>query len=145
MAEAERGNEMINNVTLLGRLTAAPELKTTPTGTTVTSFCIAVDRRYQPKDGEKQTDFITCVAWRSTAEFITRYFHKGDAIAVTGAIQTRKYKDKDGNSRTAFEVVIDQASFCGGKSNGNSGDSTDAPAEPPANLTPISLDEELPF
>ena len=112
---------MINNVTLMGRLTAAPELKTTKSGTTVTSFCIAIDRRYQPKEGEKQTDFINCIAWRNTAEFITRYFKKGDLIALTGEIQTRKYKDNDGNSRTAFEVVINQASFCGGKNNTDSG------------------------
>ena len=138
---------MINNVTLLGRLTAAPELKTTPTGTPVTTFCIAVDRRYTPKDGEKQADFINCRAWRSTAEFITRYFNKGDTIAVTGAIQTRKYTDRDGNNRTAFEVVIDQASFCGGKGNGNSGTADDVtPAPPPvnANFTEIN-DDELPF
>ena len=84
---------MINNVTLMGRLTAAPELKVTPSGVNVTAFCIAVERRFQQKDGAKQSDFINCVAWRNTAEFITRYFSKGDMIAVTGEIQTRKYKD----------------------------------------------------
>ena len=110
---------MINNVTLMGRLTAAPELKTTTSGTSVTTFCIAVDRRFQPKDGEKQADFINCVAWRATAEFITRYFGKGDLIAVTGEIQTRKYQDNSGNNRVAVEVVINNASFCGGKSGGD--------------------------
>lgn len=109
---------MINNVTLMGRLTAAPELKTTQSGTSVTAFCVAVDRRFQQKDGEKQTDFINCVAWRNTADFITRYFSKGDMIAVTGEIQTRKYQDKNGNNRVAVEVVIDNASFCGGKNSG---------------------------
>lgn len=113
---------MINNVTLMGRFTAAPELKKTPSGTSVTAFCIAVDRRYQAKDGERQADFINCVAWRHTAEFITKYFNKGDLIAVTGEIQTRKYQDKNGNNRVACEVVIDNASFCGGKSNGNNAD-----------------------
>lgn len=113
---------MINNVTLMGRLTAAPELKQTPNGVSVTSFCIAVDRRFQ-KDGEKQADFINCVAWRNTAEFITKYFGKGDMIAVTGEIQTRKYKDNGGNNRVAVEVVIDNASFCGGKNGGNSDNS----------------------
>ena len=93
---------MINNVTLMGRLTAAPELKQTQSGVPVLSFCIAVDRNFQPKDGEKQADFINLVAWRNTAEFIARYFRKGDMIAVTGEIQTRKYQDKDGNNRTAF-------------------------------------------
>lgn len=107
---------MINNVTLLGRLTAAPELKTTTSGINVTAFCIAVDRRFQ-KDGERQADFINCVAWRNTAEFINRYFTKGDPIAITGEIQTRKYTDKDGNNRVAVEVVINNVSFCGGKNN----------------------------
>lgn len=132
---------MINNVTLMGRLTAAPELKKTQSGTSVTAFCIAVERRFQPKEGEKLTDFINVVAWRNTAEFITRYFAKGDMIAVTGEIQTRKYKDNNGNNRVAVEVVIDNASFCGGKNSGNSG------SEPPANaeFTELKDDEELPF
>lgn len=137
---------MINNVTLMGRLTAAPELKTTPSGVTVTSFCIAVDRRYQPKGGEKLTDFINCVAWRNTAEFITRYFKKGDLIAVTGEIQTRKYQDQNGAKRTAFEVVIDNASFCGGggKNNGDIPTFTAPPAT--AIFEEISVDEsDLPF
>lgn len=111
---------MINNVTLMGRLTGKPELKTTTSGINVTTFCIAVDRRFQ-QNGEKQADFINCVAWRNTAEFITRYFDKGDMIAVTGEIQTRKYEDKNGNNRIATEVVINNASFCGGKNNNDTG------------------------
>lgn len=106
---------MINNITLMGRLTRDPELKTTTNGTSLTNFCIAVDRNYQSKDGEKQTDFINCVAWRQTAEFISRYFGQGDMIAVTGELQTRKYEDKDGNNRTIYEVVVGHSSFCGGK------------------------------
>lgn len=146
---------MVNNVTLMGRLTARPELKTTQSGATVTGFCIAVDRRYKTKDGDKQTDFINCVAWRNTAEFITRYFDKGDLIAVTGEIQTRQYTDNNGNKRTAFEILIDQASFCGGKNTGNSdnsGNNTDSnstpptmPQMPPPNWETLSDDEELPF
>jgi single-strand DNA-binding protein len=133
---------MINNVTLLGRLTAAPELKTTTSGTSVTSFCLAIDRRFQPKDGEKQTDFVNCVAWRSTAEFITKYFNKGDLIAVTGAIQTRKFTDKDGNNRNAVEVVADQASFCGGKSNGKTAEEM----QPVDDYAPVTFaDDDLPF
>lgn len=128
---------MINNVTLMGRLTAAPELKQTPSGTSVTTFCIAVDRRFQPKGGEKQADFINCVAWRATAEFITRYFGKGDLIAVTGEIQTRKYQDNNGNNRVAVEVVIDNASFCGGKSGGN----TDSAPQ----LEQVDINDDLPF
>lgn len=136
---------MLNNVVLMGRLTATPELKATPDGTSVISFSIAVDRRFQPKAGEKQTDFINCVAWRNTAEFITRYFKKGDMIAVTGAIQMRKYKDNNGNSRTAFEVVIEQATFCGGKSTGDSGNNNANSAPEPAPRYEDITDEELPF
>lgn len=139
---------MLNNVTLIGRLTAAPELKTTQSGTPVTSFCIAVDRRYQAKDGEKQADFITCVAWRSTAEFIKRYFGKGDAIALIGEIQTRKYTDKDGNNRTAVEVVVNQASFCGSKnSNSNAGESAPAANDTGDNVgfVEMTIEDDLPF
>lgn len=103
---------MINNVTLMGRLTAAPELRTTNSGLSVTSFTLAVDRGF----GEnKQTDFINCVAWRERADFICRYFTKGSMLALTGNIQTRKYEDKNGNTRTAFEILAETVSFCGDK------------------------------
>jgi single-strand DNA-binding protein len=143
----ERGIKMINNVTLMGRLTAAPELKQTGSGISVTAFCIAIDRRFQ-KDGEKQADFINCVAWRNTAEFIARYFGKGDMIAVTGAIQTRKYQDNSGNNRVAVEVVIDNASFCGGKNSASTEDS--APQFNPytnagGGFEEIKTDDDLPF
>ena len=105
---------MINNVVLMGRLTADAVLRTTTSGISVSSFTIAVDRGYKQGE-EKQADFINIVAWRKTAEFVTRYFHKGDMIAITGAIQTRSYEDKNGNKRYAFEVVADEVSFCGGK------------------------------
>lgn len=104
---------MINNVVLMGRLTAAPELKTTQNETSVLSFTLAVERRFQ-KPAEKQADFINCVAWRNTAEFISKYFNKGDMIAITGEIQTRKY-EVDGNKRVATEIVVNTASFCGGR------------------------------
>lgn len=104
----------MNIAILMGRLTASPELKQTQSGLSVTSFSIAIDRRFKT-DGEKQTDFINCVAWRQTAEFITKYFTKGAMIAVEGTIQTRKYTDKNGNDRTATEVVVNQTHFCGGK------------------------------
>lgn len=110
---------MINNVTLMGRITAPMELKQTQSGVYVTAFCIAVDRRYS-SNGERTTDFINCVAWRSTAEFIHKYFGKGDLIALTGEIQTRKYEDKNGNNRVAVEVVVNNVSFCGGKSENKS-------------------------
>lgn len=93
----------------MGRLTANPELKTTPQGTAVTSFTLAVERNYS-KD-EKQTDFINIVAWRNTAEFICKYFTKGQLVAVEGNIQTRKYTDKDGNKRIAFEILAEQVYF----------------------------------
>lgn len=109
---------MINNVVLMGRLTADPELKTTPNGTSVTSFSIAVERNYAPKGQERETDFINVVAWRQTAEFVCRYFDKGQMIAVEGSIQTRKYQDKNGNNRVAVEVVANQVSFCGSKNEG---------------------------
>ena len=100
---------MLNKAILMGRLTANPELKTTPQGTAVTSFTLAVERNYS-KD-EKQTDFINIVAWRNTAEFICKYFTKGQLVAVEGNIQTRKYTDKDGNKRIAFEILAEQVYF----------------------------------
>ena len=101
---------MFNLVVLTGRLTADPELKTTANGISVTSFSIAVDRRYRSGE-ERQTDFINIVAWRSSAEFITKYFKKGSLIGIEGSIQTRRYQDKDGNNRTAFEVVANNVQF----------------------------------
>lgn len=99
----------------MGRLTADPEHKQTPNGTGVTMFSIAVDRNYAPKDGERQTDFINIVAWRQTADFICRYFKKGSMIAVEGEINTRRYEDKNGNKRIAFEVVAQHVYFAGAK------------------------------
>ena len=104
----------LNKVILAGRLTADPELKTTPSGLSVTSFTVAVDRRFGK---EKQTDFISCVAWRQTAEFITKYFVKGSAICIVGSIQTRKYADKKGDNRIAVEVLADEATFVESKKN----------------------------
>lgn len=117
---------MLNCAVIMGRLTADPELKTTQSGISVTSFSVAVDRNYTPKGQEKQTDFINVVAWRQTAEFVTRYFHKGSMIAIEGSIQTRKYQDKNGNNRTAVEVVANNVSFCGSKA--ESGTSSDGAA-----------------
>ena len=110
---------MINNVVLMGRLTKDPELRTTANGVSVTENSLAVERDYKPQGEERATDFLTIVAWRGTADFICRYFHKGDMIAIQGSIQTRKYEDKNGNARTAVEIIAEKASFCGGKSNGN--------------------------
>ena len=102
---------MLNSVCLMGRLTADPELKSTQSGVSVCSFRIAVDRTYQPKGQEKQTDFINIVTWRGTAEFVSRYFRKGQLVAVQGSIQTSQHTDRDGNKRTAFDVVADNVFF----------------------------------
>lgn len=101
---------MFNLVVLTGRLTADPELKTTSNGTSVVSFSIAVDRRYRSGEA-RQTDFINIVAWRSSAEFISKYFKKGNLIGIEGSIQTRQYTDKNGNNRTAFEVIANNVQF----------------------------------
>ncbi len=112
---------MLNSAIIMGRLTADPELRTTASGLSVTSFSVAVDRRFQRQGEEKQTDFINVVAWRQTAEFVSRYFHKGSMIAVQGSIQTRNYEDKNGNKRTAVEIVADNVSFCGSKAETGTG------------------------
>ncbi len=109
----------LNKVILAGRLTKDSELRTTPSGIPVTQFDIAVNRR-GTKDGQQpQADFITVVAWRQTAEFITRYFKKGNAICVVGSIQTRSYTDKNNQKRTATEVVADEAYFVESKTEAN--------------------------
>ncbi len=105
---------MLNKVILMGRLTANPELRQTPNGVSVATFSLAVERNYQ-QGGQRQTDFINIVAWRNTADFVSRYMTKGQLIAVEGSIQTRNYEDKSGNKRTAFEVVVDQAYFAESK------------------------------
>ena len=96
---------MLNSVCLMGRLTADPELKSTQSGVSVCSFRIAVDRTYQPKGQEKQTDFINIVTWRGTAEFVSRYFRKGQLVAVQGSIQTGQYTDRDGNKIVMLDVI----------------------------------------
>lgn len=106
---------MINNVVIMGRLTADPELRQTASGTEVTSFSVAVQRDFARQGEERQTDFINCVAWRQSAKFITSYFRKGSMIAITGSLQTRSYEDKTGAKRTATEVVVNNASFCGSR------------------------------
>ncbi len=104
---------MLNSVNVIGRLTADPVVRETPDGTKVVSITLAVDRDYTDKEGKRPADFVDCVAWRGTAEFIGKNFVKSDYIAVSGALQTRNYEDKDGNRRKAVEVRVDQANFCG--------------------------------
>lgn len=119
----------MNVICLLGRLTADPELRHTASQIPVTSFTVAVDRAFQPKGSEqRQADFIPVVAWRNTAEFVCRYFHKGQRIAVNGSLQSRQYTDKEGNKRTAYEVVADNVYFA--ESKNASGPSTGAGMNP---------------
>lgn len=141
---------MLNRVVLMGRITRDVELKTLSSGVTVASFTVAVDRNYTPKGQEKQTDFINCVAWRQTAEFIGKYFGKGSMIAVDGTLQTRKYQDKNGANHTATEVVVDNASFTGEKRDGsivvsNGGYDGEQPATIGDGMIDDSVSDYVPF
>jgi single-strand DNA-binding protein len=151
---------MLNQVSLMGRLTADPELRHTPNDIAVTTFTLAVNRSYVKQGAERQADFIDIVAWRNTAEFVCRYFKKGQMMAVTGSIQTRNFTDKEGKNRKAFEVVADNVYFTESKnSNQTSGGYSSAPSydvEPvsekptyssgtPDEFTIISNDDDLPF
>lgn len=102
---------MLNRITMTGRLTHDPELRTTPSGVSVTSFSIANQRNYKNSSNERDTDFFDVVAWRTTAEFVTRYFSKGSLVTVDGRLETRKYEDKQGNKRTAVEIIADNVFF----------------------------------
>ena len=113
---------MLNRITLMGRLTRDPELRRTQSGTAVTSFSLAVDRDYKTQSGEKETDFIDVVAWRSTAEFVAKYFTKGRMAVVEGRLQIRDWKDKDGNNRRSAEVVADNIDFGDSKRDGAGSD-----------------------
>lgn len=106
---------MLNVVAIMGRLVADPELRTTTQGHSVCSFRIACDRSYVQQGQERQADFIDIVAWRHQADFVSKYFQKGSMIAVEGSLQTRNYQDKNGNNRTAVEVVANNISFAGAK------------------------------
>ena len=130
---------MINNITIMGRLTADPELRTTSTGIDVTSFTVAVDRRYRKQGEEKQTDFLPVIAFRQTATFINKYFSKGMMIAVEGALQSRKYEDKEGKTRTAYDIIANNVSFCGSKESGGNSSTGDAVS------VSADDDDDLPF
>lgn len=109
---------MLNKIILMGRLTRDPELRRTQTGTAVASFSLAVDRDYKAKGAEKETDFIDIVAWRNTAEFVSKYFAKGRMAVVEGRLQVRTYTDKEGNNRRVAEVVADNIYFGDSKKDG---------------------------
>lgn len=140
-------NLNLNKVILGGRLTASPEMKQTPSGVAVTSFSVAVNRRYA-KEGEQASDFINAVAWRGTAEFICKYFKKGSSICIVGTIQTRSWTDQSGNKRYATEVVADEAYFVDSKSDASGsgeGNAVRAEAYNAPSFEPVKQDEDLPF
>ncbi|MBQ8002433.1 MAG: single-stranded DNA-binding protein [Clostridia bacterium] len=144
---------MLNKVILIGRFTRDPELRSTPQGTSTCSFSLAVDRNYQSASGERQADFINCVAWRQTAEFISKYFQKGNMVCVEGSIQTRSWKDNEGNNRYATEVIVDRSYFVESKKSAQgSASGMEAPVfndSPFGNLpdpiSPLGTDDDLPF
>ncbi|MBE6957735.1 MAG: single-stranded DNA-binding protein [Ruminococcaceae bacterium] len=121
---------MLNHIVIMGRLTRDPELRRTGSGVAVASFTVAVDRDFgKNENGEKETDFIDCVAWRQTGEFVSKYFAKGSMAVVSGRLQIRSWKDKDGNNRRTAEIVADNVYFGDSKRNGdNAGGFTAAPA-----------------
>lgn len=136
----------LNKVMLCGRLVADPELKTTPSNISVTSFRLAVDRGFAKQGEEKQTDFIDVVCWRQTAEFVSKYFKKGSAAYVGGSIQTRTWKDKEGNNRKTVEVVADEVKFAESKRDSGKSDSdTSFSNVPSEDFHEIGDDDELPF
>ena len=113
---------MLNHAVLMGRLTAAPELRYTTCNIPVVSFTLAVNRNYGGRDRQNNTDFIDIVAWRQQAEFVSKYFNKGQLVAVEGSIQTRTYQDRNGNNRKAVEIVADRVHFAEGKNAQSGGD-----------------------
>lgn len=130
---------MLNHIVIAGRLCADPDLKATTSGTPVVSFTIACDRDFKNDHGERETDFVSIVAWRSTAEFVSRNFSKGRMIVVSGRLQVRQYTDREGNKRTASEVVADNVYFGDSKK-----DAKDAPVDVQFNDDEY-IDGELPF
>ena len=146
---------MLNHITIMGRITRDPELRRTGSGIAVAGFTVAVDRDFSGKDGgEKETDFIDCVAWRQTGEFVSKYFTKGSMIVVSGRLQMRSWTDKDGNKRRTAEVVAENVYFGDSKRSGDAGN-TSAPAygsysapaaQPVQDFTELDdVDGQLPF
>lgn len=150
-------NFNLNKVILGGRLTADPELKMTPNGVPVVSFSIAVNRRFQT-GGQQQTDFFNVTAWRATAEFVSRYFHKGSSICVIGSIQNRSWTDQSGQKRYATDIIADEVQFVDARGEGSNGASSTqggytpdayAPSYSSTGMAPkfeeIKTDDDLPF
>ena len=137
---------MLNHITIMGRITRDPELRRTGSGVAVTSFTVAVDRDFG-NNGEKETDFIDCVAWRQTGEFVSKYFAKGSMIVVSGRLQIRNWTDKDGGKRRSAEVVADNVYFGDPKkADSNAAPAEYTPAEAPAQFALLDdEDAQLPF
>ena len=148
---------MLNHIVIMGRLTRDPELRRTGSGIAVASFSLAVDRDYSPRDGgERETDFIDCVAWRQTGEFVSKYFTKGRMAVVSGRLQIRSWTDKDGNKRRSAEVVADNVYFGDSKREESSGGNyggyndtalTEYPSTPASDFALLDGDDslQLPF
>lgn len=136
---------MLNQIVIMGRMTGDAELRTTSNGTSVTSFTVAVDRQFQKADAEKVTDFVPVVAWRGLAEFVTKYFGKGRMICVQGSLQTRKYTDKNGENRTAFEILAEHIHFTGEKKEAQSGAQSQGTAYTPSTTPGYSSGSTIAF
>ena len=137
---------MLNKIVIIGRLTAEPELRHTANATPVASFTLAVERDFKGNDGQKQTDFINCIAWRSTAEFVSKYFSKGSMAVVSGRLQIRSYQDRDGNNRTVAEVLAENVYFGESRRSHDSSDSHDtSAAEQKSGFVELDDEEDLPF
>lgn len=137
---------MLNRVIMMGRLVRDPELKTTPSGVNVANFRIAVDRNFVKKGDERQSDFFDVVCWRHTAEFVCKYFGKGNLVAVEGQLQTRTYQAKDGSTRTAVEIVADNISFTGERpEDRHTSFNQSAPVAAPTSMDSIMDTDDDPF
>ena len=132
---------MLNHIDIMGRLTRDPEQRYTQNNTPVTSFTLACERDFSDSNGKKQTDFIDCVAWRNTAEFVSKYFRKGSMAAVSGRLQIREWMDKEGQKHKSAEIMADSVYF--GERKSESGDPKPAPEK--AVFTEVADDGELPF
>lgn len=137
---------MLNHVTVMGRLVADPELRTTPSGVSMCNIRLACDRDYKDKaTGERETDWLNVTAWRGTADYINQYFTKGRMIVVSGRIQTRNYTDKDGNKRTATDIVAENAYFADSKRDGVTQADPMAQLSESKEFKELANDEDLPF
>ena len=141
---------MLNHIDVMGRITRDPEYRATGSGVSVANFSVAVERDFKTDAGEKETDFIDCVAWRQTAEFVTRYMKKGSMVVVSGRLQVRTWTDKDGNKRRTAEIVADSVYFGESKrqseGTAQTGGTYQTPAVPAQEFAPIDgPDEQLPF